>query len=206
MDDVDDYKKLARAFRTIEVEHEKKDEKKDVSDDLNNFHVVSLNYPPDSTSVSKIKYLRRYKSFIHEAKVVCSDADSSAKDLYDSLIPAGCVVQFFHVQYSVETLVSTVNVSTLAPLVSSLHIKMASIQEDDVFRCVSAVRESDDLGIRLSGWHEFDDKYVQLVVEALGTSKTSNSKSTFCSQVETSNLVFWSEESYQSVENSTLGK
>lgn len=167
----------------------------------------------------KIKYLRRYKSFIHEAKIVCSDADSSGKDLYHSLIPAGCVVQFFRVQYSTEILVSTVNVISLAPLVSSLHIKMASIQEDDVFRCVSAVHKSNDFGIRLSGWPEFDEKYVQLLVDALGTSK---SNSTFCSQVEPSNLVFWSEESYQksyrksyqkscqeshqSVQNSTLGK
>lgn len=186
--DVADFKKMARAFGTVEVDgvHPR--------DETNpELHVVVLTYPPDSTSVSKIKYLRRYKSFIHEARIVCSDADSSAKDLYDSLIPRGCVVQFFHVEYSVETLVSTVNVSSLEPVVSSLHIKMASIQEDDVFRCVSTVLESDDLGIRLSGWHKFDEKHVQLVVEALGKS---NPKSNFFSQVENNFLVFWSEESY----------
>ena len=183
--DVDDFKKMARAFGTVEVGPR--------DDTCPEHHVVCLTYPPDSSSVSKIKYLRRYKSFIHEARIVCSDADSSAKDLYDSLIPRGCVVQFFHVEYSVETLVSTVNVRALAPVVSSLHIKIASIQEDDVFRCVSTVLESDDLGIRLSGWHKFDEKNVQLVVEALGKS---NPKSNFFSEVENTHLVFWSEESY----------
>lgn len=179
---MDEFKVLARAFGTVVQEEQVVHPGP---------HVVSLTYPPDSASVSKIKYLRRYKSFIHEARIRCTDADSSAKDLYDSLIPRGCVVQFFHVEYvEVETLVSTVNVGALAPVVSSIHIKMTSIQEDDVFRCVSTVLESDDLGIRLSGWHKFDDKHVQLVVEALGKS---NPKSNFFSRVEKTHLVFWSE-------------
>lgn len=182
---MDDFKKVARAFGTVDVGP--------VDDTCPEHHVVCLTYPPDSTSVSKIKYLRRYKSFIHEARIVCRDADSSAKDLYDSLIPRGCVVQFFHVEYSVETLVSTVNVQALASVVSSIHIELASIQEDDVFRCVSTVLESDDLGIRLSGWHKFDEKHVQLVVEALGKS---NPRSIFFSEVDSKTLVFWSEESY----------
>ena len=188
---MDDFKQVARAFGTVEMEPNLRTDLP--IDSPTDPHIVCLTYPPDSTSVSKIKYLRRYKSFIHEAKILCSDADSSAKDLYDSLIPRGCVVQFFHVQYSVETLVSTVNIRSLTPLVSSLHIKMASIQEDDVFRCVSAVLESGDLGIRLSGWHTFDNNHVQLVKETL---EKPNPKSNFFSEVDKNFLVFWSEESY----------
>ena len=193
MGDQASFKEMAYAFRTVETQ----------DGSVDGVHVVCLTYPPDSTSVSKIKYLRRYKSFIHEARILCKDADSSAKDLYDSLIPRGCVVQFFRVEYSVETLVSTVNICALSPSVSSIHIKMASIQEDDVFNCVSTVRQSDDLGIRLSGWHKFDEKYVDLVVEALGKP---TSKSDFFFEVDKDLLVFWSEERYQSLENSTLGK
>ena len=189
------FKEMAYAFRSVQGVG--------MSTNVDGVHVVCLTYPPDATSVSKIKYLRRYKSFIHEARITCKDADSSAKDLYDSLIPRGCVVQFFRVDYSVETLVSTINICALSSLVSSIHIKMASIQEDDVFRCVSAVRRSDDVGIRLSGWHEFDEKYVELVVEALGKI---NSNSDFFFEVDKDLLVFWSEERYQSLENSTLGK
>lgn len=187
---MDEYKQAARAFRTVEVEQNPGTDPKDVTT-----HVVCLTYPPDSTSLSKIKYLRRYKSFIHEAKIVCSDADSSAKDLYDSLIPRGCKVQFFHVEYSAETLVSTVNLPDLAAEVSSIHIKLSSIQEDDVFRSVSTVLKSElDLGIRLSGWHEFDEKHIELVRETL---ERRSSSFNFFSEVDKKFLVFWSEEKYE---------
>ena len=199
MEDQVSYKEMAYAFRTVEEKRVGETPDRPVD----GVHVVCLTYPPDSTSVSKIKYLRRYKSFIHEARIVCKDADSSAKDLYDSLIPRECVVQFFHVKYSVETLVSTVNIRALSPSVSSIHIEVPSIQEDDVFQSVSTVRLSDNLGIRLSGWHKFDEKYVDLVVAALGKA---TSTSDFFFKVDRDSLVFWSEERYQSLENSTLGK
>lgn len=195
------FKTTARAFRTTipktpDLQHRS----------VPQVHVVSLSYPPSSLTTSKMKYLRRYKSFIHEARIICHDAESSAKDLYDSLIPRGCVVQFLHVEYAVDTVSSTVNIKSLVPLVSSVHIKISTIQEDDVFRAVSTVCDSEDFGIRLSGWHEFDSRYVEFVSDALLTNRVKKNLSTFAYEVAKTYVVFWSEESYQSVENSTFGK
>lgn len=203
-----EFKKTARAFRTTlpsygEDEGSTEDPK---------VHVVCLTYPPNPGTRSKLKYLRRYRSFIHEARIVCSDALSSAKDLYDSLIPRGCVVQFLHVEYSVDTEYSTVNMSSLRGLVSSVHIKIQTIREDDVFRAVSTVRKSDDFGIRISGWHAFTPQYVEFVRDSFGDSSGN-----FLYEVSRGYLVFWAEEKYpqsveaqsvkaQSVENSTLGR
>lgn len=193
------FKKTARAFRTTVP----KDGSTPDADLRSKIHVVCLSFPPDPLSISKIKYLRRYKSFIHEARIVCKDAGSSVKDIFDSLVPKECVLQFLHVEYSVDTVVSTVNIAALVSFVSSVHIRLSSIREDDVFNAVSTVRDADDFGIRLSGWHEFSSKYVELVQEALGESTAG---STFSFEVAKNYLVFWSEERYQSVENSTLGR
>lgn len=205
----DGFKKTARAFRTTipKVPDDPSTRPRQVPE----VHVVSLTYPLNSLSVSKMKYLRRYRSFIHEARIICHDAESSVKDIYDSLIPKGCVVQFFHVEYSVDTDSATVNMKSLVPLVSSIHIKIPSIREDDVFRAVSTVCESEDFGIRISGWHEFDAKYVEFVLECCSKKKNAKmgknevAKATFAYEVAKTYIVFWSEESYQSVENSTLG-
>lgn len=201
----DRFKKTARAFRTTIP---KSPEVKVLGKHIPEVHAVSLSYPPDPLTESKMKYLRRYKSFMHEARIICHDATSSAKDLYDSLIPRGCVVQFLHVEYSLDTTSSTVNVRDLFGRVSSVHIKIKEIREDDVFRAVSTVRDSEDFGLRISGWHKFDDKYVEFVLEALKSEKTSvgSHLTKFFYEVARGYLVFWSEESYQSVENSTLGK
>lgn len=192
-----EFKKSARAFRTtIPIAGE------DTSTDPDDpkVHVVCLAYPPNRDTRSRLKYLGRYMSFIHEARIVCSDETSSVKDLYDSLIPRGCVVQFLHVEYSVDTDVSTVNMSSLRTFVSSVHIKVPSIREDDVYRAVSTVCESEDFGVRISGWHSFTPKYVEFVLDSF--PKNAN----VSYEVSRGYLVLWAEEKYQSVENSTLGK
>ena len=198
----DRFKKTARAFRTTVPRCP------DVTVTPRHIplvHAVSLSYPPDPLTESKMKYLRRYKSFIHEARIFCHDPTCSAKDAYESLIPSGCVVQFLHVEYSLDTASSTVNVRGLFGRVSSVHIKIKEIREDDVFRAVSTVRECEDFGLRISGWHKFNDQYVEFVVEALKNRKEGPCTK-FSYEVARGYLVFWSEESFQSVENSTFGK
>lgn len=201
----DRFKKTARAFRTTIP---KTSENLVTGKHIPEVHAVSLCYPPDALTESKMKYLRRYKSFIHEARIICHEATSSANDLYDSLIPRGCIVQFLHVEYSLDTTSSTVNLRDLFGRVSSVHIKVKEIREDDVFRAVSTVRDSEDFGVRISGWHNLDDKYVEFVLEALKSEKRrlGNHSTKFSYEVARGYLIFWSEESYQSVENSTLGK
>lgn len=61
--------------------------------------MVSLTHPPDVETLAKIYYLRRYRFFINEARMF-SLHGSSAQELYNSLIPGGCKVQFLQVEYS----------------------------------------------------------------------------------------------------------
>lgn len=194
-----EFKKTARAFRTTVPSSR---EEESAFDGAPKVHVVCLSYPPDPGTRSKLKYLRRYRSFIHEARISSSDDSTSAKDLYDSLIPPGCVVQFLRVEYSVDTEYSTVNMSSLRGLVSSVHIKLPSISEDDVFRSVSTVLSSDDFGVRISGRHAFTPQHVELVRDSF----VRNLQGNFMYEISTGYLVFWVEEASQSVENSTLGR
>lgn len=48
----------------------------------------------------------------------------------------------------------------------TVHIKVDAIREGDVFKSICAVKEN-DVGTRITGWQEFDKKYVQLVDEAI---------------------------------------
>lgn len=185
------YRHTARAFRTTVPSGNKEDEFfKEVT------HTVSLTYPPDEDTLSKIKYLRRYKSFIHEARIFSKDASSSVKEIYDSLIPQGCTLQYLQVEYEGDTRLSTMDVRSLYKRVSSIHIKIKHIREDDVFRAMSAVRHNDDFGIKISGWHQFDKKYIEFAQEATKESLKSTKESVFNYEIGTSYLVFWSEEMY----------
>lgn len=159
-------------------------------------HVVSLRYPPDSITNSKIKYLRRYRSFIHEAEVVCRDSDSSAKDIYDSVVPRECEVQFLRIHYDVDTTVSTAKLASLVDVVSSIHINIPIIREDDVFRTISAVCDAKDFGVRLSGWHDFKSEYIELVRQTSSTSGQTSTANNFFYEVKTSDLLFWVQEAY----------
>lgn len=183
-------KDLARAFRTTIPS------KSDVSDvlilddseDKPKKHTVTFNYPPDEETLNKIKYLRRYKSFIHEA-IIFSTRESSVKDIYDSLIPKGSKVQFIEIEYKDGVSISTVNIEKLN--VDSVHIKLETIGEDDIHRCMSAVKSRVDFGIKLSGWHEFDKKYLNFVDETTGESIGILNY-----DMGKSHVVFWSEEKY----------
>jgi len=187
MNEVNEHKRLARAFRTTTPSRSK--ENYENVDMLERIHTTTLNYPPDMETLSKIKYLRRYKSFIHEV-LIFSKEKSSVIEIFESLIPRGCTVQFLQVEYKNDTDISTLNIDRLLS-VSSVHIKLEKIYEDDIFRSMSSVKENTDFGIKLSGWHEFDDKYFMLVNETIGESR-----GIFNYDIGKSHVVFWSEEKY----------
>jgi len=179
-------KDLARAFRTTIPS--KTGVQSEVAENKPRKHTVTFNYPPDPETLNKIKYLRRYKSFIHES-IIFSTKESSVKDIYDSLIPKGCKVQFIEIEYKNGVSISTVNIEKLN--VDSVHIKLETISEDDIHRSMAAVKSRVDFGVKLSGWHEFDKKYLDFVDETTGeTTGILNY------DIGKSHVVFWSEEKY----------
>ena len=97
MNEVNEHKRLARSFRTTTPSRSKENyENMDMSERI--IHTTTLNYPPDMETLSKIKYLRRYKSFIHEV-FIFSKEESSVVEIFKSLIPKSCIVQFLQVEY-----------------------------------------------------------------------------------------------------------
>ena len=179
-------KRLARAFRGIPSG----DVDVDGKENSPSIHVVSLTYPPDDETLSKMKYLRRYRSFIHESRVFSKDS-IPVRELYDSLIPEGCKVQYFQVEYSDDTKNAFVNIDSLNPNVSSLHVSMKIIREDDVFTAMSMVKKQEDFGIRISGWHDFNEEYLKFMDDTIG-----DSKGLFHLEIGRSHIVFWTEEKY----------
>ena len=187
MDLPNEHKLTARSFRTTTPS--RGDEV--IVESPSGKHTVTFTYPPDKETLDKIKYLRRYKSFIHET-IIFSNDESPVINIFDSLIPKGCEVQFVEVEYKNDVVNSTMNIGKLnSKKVSSVHIKMERISEDDIHRCMTAVKENIDFGVKLSGWHQFDKKYLDLVDETTGESI-----GIFNKQVGKSSVTFWSEEKY----------
>lgn len=162
-------------------------------------HVVSLMYPPDELTLSKLVHLRRYQSFIHEVHVLCSDEEASAKNIYDALIPRGCVVQFLNLEFSTRLNSSMLNIRSLSAVVSSVHIRVYRIEKDDIVRAIAAVLTSEDFGIRISGNHNFEDKFVIHLRDALLADGKVKRRVNFFHEVAERYLCFWSEESFVSV-------
>ena len=180
---MNEHKLTARAFRTTIPS------KDEVVENPEGKHTVTFTYPPDKETSDKIKYLRRYKSFIHEA-IIFSNDESPVIDIYESLVPKGCEVQFVEVEYKNDVVNSTMNIGKLRS--KSVHIKMETIREDDIYRAMTAVKENIDFGVKISGWNDqFDKKYLDLVDE--NTGETSGILNL---DVGKSHVTFWSEERY----------
>lgn len=190
----DAFKKSAKAFRTTVPRLSSPVTTPTTSQGTpETMHVVCMVFPPDRLTLSKRACLRRYKSFIHEARIVCNKEDASAKDVYDALIPKGCVVQFLHVEFSTRVNCALVNVKSLSSIVSSVHVKVYRVEKDDILRAMYAVIRSGDFGIRISGLHDFTVDFVKSVYASLVLHGASGSN--FLYEVARPYVVFWSEES-----------
>lgn len=63
---------------------------------------------------------------------------------------------------------STHNMGSLP--VSRVQIHMKTIREDDIYNSMFAASVIKNFRVRLHGWHEFDNKYMELAADTSGTS------------------------------------
>jgi len=69
-----------------------------ISFENKNVHLVSIIHPIDENSLKTISYLSKYKSFVHEMTII-TESDESAFEIFTSVVPSGCDVQFVKILY-----------------------------------------------------------------------------------------------------------
>jgi len=69
-----------------------------ISFENKNVHLVSIIHPIDENSLKTISYLSKYKSFVHEMTII-TESDESAFEIFTSVVPYGCDVQFVKILY-----------------------------------------------------------------------------------------------------------
>ena len=92
-----------------------------ISFENKNVHLVSIIHPIDEKSLKTISYLSKYKSFVHEMTII-TESDESAFEIFTSVVPSGCDVQFVKILYVSTPTRACQGVSHFPSSVEAVHI------------------------------------------------------------------------------------
>lgn len=92
-----------------------------ISFENKNVHLVSITHPVDEKSLTTLSYLSKYKSFVHEMTII-TESDESAFEIFTSVLPSGCDVQFVKILYVSTPTRACQGISNFTSSVEAVHI------------------------------------------------------------------------------------
>lgn len=117
-------------------------------------HDVYVSYPPDEESKNTISNLSKYKSFVNQFIIMCSDIDDSVFEIYLSMRPSGGMIQFLKIVYENQPTRPFSGIDQFNSDIEGIHIVTPRPFETNLDSRVA------NISIRLSN---FEDNVVKIL-------------------------------------------